>query len=82
MCQQETKDWIEDIVEKTVENYCGREVVIWGKYEVGDKIKEELQKRHEIEVAFFVDGDITKIDEDEVFSPDCLCGKSDTYYVA
>lgn len=81
MCQQETKDWIEDIVEKTVNNYNGREVVIWGKYEVGDTIKEELEKRHEIGVAFFIDSDISKIDNNQVFSSDILCGKSDTYYV-
>lgn len=79
--RMENRNWIEHIVEKVVENYCGREVVIWGKYEVGDKIKEKLQQIHEIKVAFYVDNDVLKIDEDEVRSPERLWGKSDKYYV-
>lgn len=80
MCQQETADWIAHMVAETVENYGGRKVVIWGKYGVSDTIKEELDKQ-EIETAFFVDSDLTKIDGKQVLSPDCLSGKSDSYYI-
>lgn len=80
MCQQETADWIAHIVAKTVENYAGRKVVIWGKYAVSDTIKAELIKQ-EIETAFFVDSDPAKTDDEQVFSPDCLSGKKDSYYI-
>lgn len=81
MRQQQGKDGIEDIVDKIYENYKGRSVVLWGKYHVSDTIAETLKEKYEIDTAFYVDGDHSKIDYRIVFPPNCLDQKSSEYYV-
>lgn len=81
MQQKRSENWVDHIINKTCENYNGREIVIWGSYEVSDCIKDRLKEEHGIDTAFYVDSDARKVDEKQVFSPDCLLGKPDKYYV-
>lgn len=74
-------DWIDDIVENVWHNYNNRKVVLWGKYDVSDQIKEKLEKEHGLVAVFYVDKDVAKIDNKCVFSSSCLQGKSNEYYV-
>lgn len=74
-------DWIDDIVENVYRNYKKRKVVLWGKYGTSEQIKDKLKTVHGINTAFYVDKDVSKIDNRQVFSTDCLSGKSDEYYV-
>lgn len=79
--QEQTEDWIDYIINKAFENYSGREIVIWGSYEVSDSISDRLKEKYGIDIAFYVDSDSVKIDEKRVFSSERLLGKSDKYYV-
>lgn len=79
--QQQEMDWIEYIADKVYEHYKGRKVVLWGKYTESDNIKDKLEEKYQIETAFYVDNDDIKIDDMQVFSTDCLKGKSTEYYV-
>lgn len=79
--QKKVNDWIDYIINMTIKNYNGRDIVLWGKYEVSDSIKEVFKEKYGKEVAFYVDSDINKIDSKRVFSSDCLFGRSDKYYV-
>lgn len=79
--RQQAKDWIEYIADKVYEHYEGRKVVLWGKYTTSDDIRDKLKEKYQIVTAFYVDGDDKKIDNRQVFSTDCLKGKSDEYYV-
>lgn len=45
-------DWIEDIVENTYRNYSNRQIVLWGKYSVSEKITDRLKEIYGIETAF------------------------------
>lgn len=74
-------DWIETIVDKICENYGGRKVVLWGKYEVSDIIKEKLQREYGIEVTFYIDNDSAKINGYDVYSIEQINGKSREYYI-
>lgn len=76
-----SEDWIEHTVDKVNEHYMGRKVILWGSYPVSDDIKKRLKDKYGINTAFYVDGDINKIDNNNVFSADCLKGKADEYYV-
>ena len=73
--------WIEDIVENTYRNYKNRKIVLWGKYSVSEKIKNKLKEVYGIDTAFYVDKDVSKIDNKQVFFTGCLKGKADKYYV-
>lgn len=75
------KDWIDDIAETTYEHYNKRKIVLWGKYPVSDSIREALNERYGIETAFYVDSNIEKIDNYQVFPTNSLAGKSKDYYV-
>lgn len=81
MKKELTDDWIENIIINTIENYNGRDIVIWGRYGVSDSIRDGLIKRYGVDIAFYIDNDIAKIDEKQVFSPERLFGKSEKYYV-
>lgn len=81
MQQESIRNWIDHMINKAVENYNGRKIVIWGKYGVSDSIKGGLKEKYGIDTAFYVDSDINQIDGKTVFSPEYLCGKSDRYYV-
>ncbi len=78
--QESTEDWIDYIVDVTLKNYSGRDVVIWGKCETSECISDNL-KKHGLDTAFYVESNEAKIDDRQVFSPDCLPGKSNKYYV-
>ncbi len=79
--KKHSEDWIEHIVDKVNKYYMGRHVVLWGKYNVSDYIKDKLKEKYGIDVAFYVDGNVKKIDNIEVFSADSLDGKASEYYV-
>ena len=81
MQQESTQNWIDHMINKAVENYNGRKIVIWGKYGVSDSIKDGLKEKYGIDTAFYVDSDINRTDGKMVFSPEYLYGKSDKYYV-
>lgn len=81
VAKEQTENWIDYIIDKTVGNYQGREIVIWGKYKIADSIKMKLLKQYGLSVAFYVDSSQEKQDGKTVFSPDVLCGKSNSYYV-
>ena len=75
------KYWIDDILEKVYKYYNKLKVVLWGKYSVSEIIREKLWAKYGIEVAFYVDKDNAKIDNECVFSASCLYGNSSKYYV-
>ncbi len=77
----ETEDWISYILEMANQYYAGRQVVLWGAYSVSELMEEKLKERYGIKVSFYVDGDIGKVDNVKVFSPDCLDGRPSEYYV-
>lgn len=79
--REQTEDWIDYIIDKTHENYRGREIVIWGSYEAAESIKEGLEEKYGISTAFYVDSNQDKRDGKKVLSPDCLSGRAEQYYV-
>lgn len=78
---EQTEDWIDNMINVAMENCREREIVLWGKYEISDQIRDELKEQYGKEIAFYVDSDTSKIDDKHVLSPDVLHGKSDQYYV-
>ncbi len=78
---RQNEHWIDMIVDKAHENYNGRQVVIWGFFDTSCCISDKLKERYGISTAFYVDGNIAKTDNIQVFHPDYLEGKSDIYYV-
>lgn len=78
---EETKDWITHIADIVNKNYAERKIVLWGKYQASDDIKEKLKEKYGLDIAFYIDGDTKKIDNRQVFSTDCLEGKASEYYV-
>lgn len=81
MRQKSTKNWIDHMIFKAIENYNGRKIVVWGKYGISYVIKNELKEKYGIDIAFYVDSNISKTDGRTVFLPEYLYGKSDKYYV-
>lgn len=77
----ENTNWIRCIVEETYQNYNGREIVLWGKYDVSEGINARLETSYGIKAAFYVDKDTAKIDNKQVRPTSCLQGRSDEYYV-
>lgn len=75
------EDWIEYIVDKVHEYYAERKIVLWGKYDVSEVIRRRLKEKYGLEVAFYVDNALSKIDNKYVFSVDCLSGQSEKYYI-
>ncbi|MCM1174211.1 MAG: hypothetical protein NC341_04080 [Blautia sp.] len=73
-------DWIQDIVETTIQNFNNRKIILWGKYSVSDVIREELEE-HNITNVIYVDRDEKKWDEREVFPTEIIDGRSDSYYI-
>lgn len=78
---EDKKDWIDHIVDKVYEYYNGREIVLWGKYDQSDNIKERLKKRYGLKPSFYVDSDTKRIDDVYIRPKQCLEGKADQYYV-
>lgn len=76
-----TENWIDHIIRKAFENYDGREIVIWGKYEVSESIREGFKEKYGIDISFYVDSDLTQTDGKKTFSPEYLYGKSNQYYL-
>lgn len=76
-------DWIEYIAEKVYKYYNNRKIVLWGKYEASDRIKEVLKRKYGLETAFYVDSDAAKIDHKYVFETKRLFsgGGPNIYYV-
>lgn len=68
-------NWIEDIIEHTLENCRDRKIVLWGKYEVSEQIKENLQNAHKIRNIIYIDADLDKADYKEVFPIEYIDGK-------
>ena len=73
-------NWIDDIVEKTLLNYNGRKVVIWGYNSAAKDIATILQN-HNIEFAFFLEDRTDYIDGRVVKSFDEIEGKAEEYYL-
>lgn len=55
------KDWIEHIADTVHKYYAGRQIVLWGKYQASDEIRDKLKQKYGMDVAFYVDGDSKKI---------------------
>ncbi len=81
MEKKHNDNWIDYIADKVYENYNGRQVIIWGAFETANNISDKLKERYDIDTAFYVDGNTVKVDNDQIFSPNCLYGKADKYYV-
>lgn len=80
--RQEKTDWIEYIADKVFECYKNRKIVLWGgECVVSKDIEDKLKEKYQVQTAFYVDNDTGKIDNTQVFSPDCLIGKSEEYYI-
>lgn len=74
-------NWISYIVNVTIENCGDREIVLWGKYIVSDKIATILKTKYDKSIAFYVDNDKQKQDGQYIKSPESLDGLSEKYYV-
>lgn len=72
---------MEAIVDNTYENYAGRKIVLWGKYEISDIIKERLKKKYGIEAAFYIDNDTAKINGYDVYPIEQIDQRSREYYI-
>lgn len=81
MQNEQIVDWIEQIVDKVNEYYANREIVLWGKYTVSECIEYRLKEKYNLDTAFYVDSDVSKIDNKQVFTIDSLGGMSKRYYV-
>lgn len=81
LCAESKKDWIAYTVDRVYEHYNKREIVLWGKYDQSDNIKERLKKRYGLEISFYVDSDAKRIDDVYIRSKQCLDGRADQYYV-
>lgn len=77
----ESDNWIHFIAEEAYQNYNGRRIVLWGKYDISEKIKIRLEEQYGIKAAFYVDRDVAKIDNEQVYPTNCLQGKAKEYYV-
>lgn len=73
-------DWIQNITETAIENFRNRKIVLWGKYEISDKIRERLAERNITDVIY-VDKDESKWDKKEVFPTQIIDGNADIYYI-
>lgn len=74
-------NWIHFIAEEAYQSYNGRKIVLWGKYDVSEKIRTRLEEQYGIKAAFYVDRDAAKIDNEQVYPTNCLQGKAKDYYV-
>lgn len=81
LCTESKEDWIDYTVDRVYEHYNKRGIVLWGKYDQSDKIKERLEKRHGLKISFYVDNDVKKIDDVYIRPKQCLDGRSAQYYV-
>lgn len=79
--QDTMKDWIEHIADTVHKYYADRQIVLWGKYQASDEIKDKLKQKYGMEIAFYVDGDSKKINNKQVFPTERLDGRSSDYYV-
>lgn len=79
--QQYEIDWIDYIVDKAYKFYNNRKIVIWGSYTGSENIGRKLKEKYQIDIAFFVDSDVTKIDNRSVYPTDYLLGKASECYV-
>lgn len=77
----ESDNWIHFIAEEAYQNYKGRKIVLWGKYDISEKIKIRLEEQYGIKAAFYVDKNVAKIDNEQVYPTNCLQGKAKEYYV-
>ena len=48
---EEKKDWIDTIADNVYAHYGKREIVLWGKYDQSDDIRERLEKRYGLEIS-------------------------------
>ena len=39
------KNWIDDMVDNACKYYNGRDIVLWGKYDVSDTLYEEITNK-------------------------------------
>lgn len=74
-------DWIEDILETTSKNINGRKAVLWGCHETSRNIKKWLYEIYHIETAFFIDSDLSKVDDVNVKKIDSIKNHNQDYYV-
>ena len=74
-------DWIQDIICHILENYHGRRIVLWGKFDISDKIKEKLQNEYHINNVCYIDSNEMLVDNREVFSTDLVIKGKKTNYI-
>lgn len=74
-------DWIQDIICHILENYHGRKIVLWGKFDTSDKIKEKLQNEYHINNVCYIDSNEMLVDNREVFSTDLVIKGKKTNYI-
>lgn len=72
---------LKQIKEKINENIAGRKLVVWGKGTNSKELEAFIESDLGIEIEFWVDSDINKVDQIQVKNCDCLDGKADKYYV-
>lgn len=73
--------WIDEIIEHTIENYDGRRIVLWGKFDVSDIIRKRLISDHQIQDVVYIDSDPGKQNDHTVYGTDYIEGKSADIFV-
>lgn len=76
----EKNNWYNCILANTKNYYNNRQVVIWGAFDTGKRIKLRLEGEGICDVIF-VDSDAQKQNLDGVYASDILKGNADKYYV-
>lgn len=77
----ERKNWIKEIAEKASQYHNGRKIVSWGYFAPSFDIDITLRELYGLEIAFYVDGDDSLVDNVHVFLPEILSEASSLYYV-
>lgn len=73
-------NWIDDIIEKVLQNYNGRKIVIWGYNRASKDIVRVLQS-HDVQFGFFIEDEVNSIDGRVVREFSEIAGKFDDYYL-
>ncbi len=76
----ETNSWQTCILANTMRYYNNRQVVIWGAFDTGKRIKLRLERAGLCDIIF-VDSDAQKQNLDGVYASDILRGNAEKYYV-
>lgn len=75
------QNWLDEIIECTLNNFNNREIVIWGSNKTAETISNRLKKEYDLKTAFFVDSNSQLVDNYYVKNKNILKDCAYKYYV-